>query len=87
MMPVQYRGGAAAIGKARSIGQSAEVITITGVMGMPNQSEPEEKAKIIHTMADGTVPVSVEGRMVPYNEQTAICYELIVKYAKEGAAS
>lgn len=56
-------------------------------MGMPNQSEPEEKAKIIHTMADGTVPVSVEGRMVPYNEQTAVCYELIVKYAKEGAAS
>lgn len=54
---------------------------------MPKQTEMEPKAEIIHTMAGGTVPGSIEGYMVPYNEQTAVCYELIVKYAKKSAAS
>ncbi|NLJ31122.1 MAG: hypothetical protein GX424_05935 [Clostridiales bacterium] len=53
---------------------------------MPKKTEEkpgfEFKGKITHVMADGTVRDSIEGYVVPYNQQTAICYELIAKYAK-----
>lgn len=39
--------------------------------------------KIIHTMADGSVRDSIEGYEIPYNETTAIAYDLIVKWAVE----
>jgi len=41
------------------------------------------KIKIVHTMADGTVRDSVEGYVIPYNETTAITYELLAKWAIE----
>lgn len=53
---------------------------------MPRQTEPKPKpkfkGKITHIMADGSVRDSIEGYVVPYNEHTAICYELLAKYSK-----
>lgn len=50
---------------------------------MPKQAEskPTVKGKITHIMADGSVRDSVKGYVVPYNEHTAICYELLAKYS------
>ena len=38
---------------------------------------------IIHTMADGTVRDSVEGYEIPYNEKTAVVYNLIAKWISD----
>jgi hypothetical protein len=51
---------------------------------MPKKAAPAPpvKHKITHIMADGTVRDSVKGYVIPYNEHTAICYELLAKYAR-----
>lgn len=54
-----------------------------GAEKMPKQNKTEideSKIKIIHTMADGTVRESIEGYVIPYNDTTAITYELLVKW-------
>ena len=43
----------------------------------------DNKIKIIHKMADGTIRDSVEGYEIPYNEETAITYQLLAKWANE----
>lgn len=43
--------------------------------------QPEFKGKITHIMADGSVRDSIEGYVIPYNQQTAIVYELLAKYS------
>lgn len=46
----------------------------------PKTSEIDDsKITIVHTMADGTVRDSIEGYVIPYNDKTAIIYELLVK--------
>ena len=42
-----------------------------------------DNIKIIHTMADGTVRDSIEGYEIPYNEVTAVVYDLLIKWAIE----
>ena len=39
--------------------------------------------KIIHTMADGTVRDSVAGYEIPFNDTTAVAYNLLVKWTVE----
>ena len=45
-------------------------------------TKPVIKPKITHIMADGSVRDSIEGYVIPYNQQTAIVYELLAKYSK-----
>lgn len=54
------------------------------VILMPKKSVPKPPVehKITHIMADGSVRDSIEGYVVPYNEHTAIVYELLAKYGK-----
>lgn len=47
-----------------------------------SKSQPKFKGKITHIMADGSVRDSIEGYVIPYNQQTAIVYELLAKYSK-----
>ena len=42
-----------------------------------------DNIKIIHTMADGTVRDSIKGYEMPYNDTTAIAYELLTKWTIE----
>lgn len=54
------------------------------VLKVGGKSETDDsKIRIIHTMADGTIRDSVEGYEVPYNDTTAIAYELLVKWIIE----
>lgn len=41
------------------------------------------KIKIIHIMADGTIRDSIEGLVIPYNENTKIAYQLLSKWAND----
>ena len=53
---------------------------------MPKNSKgeiDESKIKVIHIMADGTIRNSVYGYEIPYNEQTAIAYQLLAKWNNE----
>jgi len=43
----------------------------------------DSKIKITHIMADGTIRNSVDGYEIPYNEVTAIVYQLLAKWAAE----
>nr|WP_319487614.1 hypothetical protein [uncultured Caproiciproducens sp.] len=57
---------------------------------MPKKSDPkpELKPRITHIMADGSVRDSVEGYVVPYNNYTAVCYQMLARYGqheKEGS--
>jgi len=45
----------------------------------------DSKVKIIHTLADGTVVDSIEGYIMPYNDNTKIAYQLLSKWASEDA--
>lgn len=45
------------------------------------KSQPQFKGKITHIMADGSVRDSIEGYVIPYNQQTAVVYELLAKYS------
>ena len=53
---------------------------------MKRKSEHEidyDNIKIIHTMADGTVRDSIEGYEIPYNDTTAVAYDLLAKWTIE----
>ena len=43
----------------------------------------ERKIKITHIMADGTIRDSIDGYEIPYNEKTAINYQLWAKWIDE----
>lgn len=42
-----------------------------------------ENAKITHIMADGTIRDSIEGYVIPYNENTAHIYRRHADYIRE----
>lgn len=42
------------------------------------EEKPKSKVKITHIMADGTRRDSVKGYPVPYNEKTAVAYDILV---------
>ena len=51
---------------------------------IPKDSEIDNsKIKIIHKMADGTVRDTINGYEIPFNEETAITYQLLSKWSAE----
>ena len=48
-----------------------------------NDKVDYDNLKITHTMADGTVLDSVEGYEIPYNDTTAVVYNLLAKWTLE----
>ena len=44
---------------------------------MPAKKKEKEPVKITHIMKDGTVRDSIEGYVIPYNQQTKIIYQML----------
>lgn len=53
-------------------------------MAKTKKSEIDDsKIKITHILADGTVRDSMEGYIIPYNEDTKIVYQLLSKWRND----
>jgi len=77
------RHTAEGVGSHAIAGRSKASTGEVSVRERQSQEIDHSKIKIIHTMADGTVRDSVEGYEIPYNETTAVVYDLLAKWTME----
>ena len=71
----------------KEISNETDVIEVgNGTVNLAESKKGEiddSKIKITHIMADGTIRDSIDGYEIPYNEKTAIAYQLLLKWADE----